>query len=122
MPRAKAVAADIACVIVFVAIGRRQHGEESALRGIVQTAGPFLIALGVAWLAVGRRPVSGAELRSGLPIWAGTVVVGMVLRRTLFDSGTASAFVIVATVFLAATMLGWRALATVAVRRRTAGA
>jgi hypothetical protein len=38
--------------------------------------------------------------------------MGMVLRNLVFDRGTAPAFVIVATAFLGATMLGWRRLAT----------
>jgi hypothetical protein len=40
-----------------------------------------------------------------------TVLMGMVLRNFAFDRGTALPFVIVATLFLAATMLGWRAVA-----------
>jgi hypothetical protein len=42
-------------------------------------------------------------------VWGYTVVMGMVLRNYLFDRGTAPAFIIVATLFLGATMLGWRA-------------
>jgi predicted nicotinamide N-methyase len=37
--------------------------------------------------------------------------MGMVLRNLVFDLGTAPAFVVVATLFLGATMLGWRRLA-----------
>jgi hypothetical protein len=43
-------------------------------------------------------------------VWGYTVVMGMVLRNVVFNRGTALAFIIVATVFLGATMLGWRAL------------
>jgi hypothetical protein len=39
------------------------------------------------------------------------MVVGMVLRNVAFDRGTAPAFVIVASLFLAGTMWGWRAVA-----------
>jgi RsiW-degrading membrane proteinase PrsW (M82 family) len=49
-------------------------------------------------------------------VWGYTVVMGMVLRNYLFDRGTAPAFIIVATLFLGATMLGWRAV----LARRTA--
>jgi hypothetical protein len=35
----------------------------------------------------------------------------MVLRHFVFDDGTATAFIIVATVFLCAFLNGWRALA-----------
>jgi hypothetical protein len=35
----------------------------------------------------------------------------MLLRNLVFDRGTALPFIIVATIFLGATMYGWRALA-----------
>jgi FtsH-binding integral membrane protein len=50
-------------------------------------------------------------------VWGYTVVMGMVLRNMVFDRGTATAFIIVATVFLGITMFGWRALLA---RRATA--
>ena len=34
----------------------------------------------------------------------------MLLRRTLWDRGTALAFVVVATAFLGAVIVGWRAV------------
>lgn len=105
-----AVALDVFCVVLFVAIGRRNHDEGSALSGVVRTAGPFLIGLAIAWLAAKawRGPMTS---RTGVRIWVITVVAGMVLRRLVFDRGTAPAFVIVATVFLGASLIGWRALA-----------
>jgi Protein of unknown function (DUF3054) len=108
-------------VIVFVAVGRRSHDEGSALRGIVETALPFLIGLAVAWLAARawKRPLS---MLTGLLVWPITVLVGMVARRTLFDNGTATSFVIVATVFLGACFLGWRLARSTAVTRRRAAA
>ena len=48
----------------------------------------------------------------GAVVVAATVVVGMLLRR-LTSTGTAPSFVVVATLFLAASMLGWRLLARV---------
>jgi hypothetical protein len=45
-----------------------------------------------------------------------TVALGMVLRKLVFDEGTATAFVIVATVFTGAVSNGWR----LAVRTRQA--
>jgi hypothetical protein len=36
------------------------------------------------------------------------VVLGMLLRRFVWDRGTAASFVMVATVFLAMAMLSWR--------------
>lgn len=108
---------DVVSVIVFVAIGRRNHDEGTGLDGIASTAAPFLVALAVTWLVmlVWRDPLSP---RSGIVTWIGTVALGMVLRNLVFDDGTATAFVIVATVFLGLTLNSWRALA----RRRLPGA
>jgi hypothetical protein len=94
--------------VIFVAIGRRNHDESSAISGTLTTAAPFLISLGVAWLLVRawRRPI---DVWTGLMIWPVVVIVGMLVRRFVFDDGTALAFVIVATVFLGLTLVGWRA-------------
>ena len=107
---------DVVSVVVFVAIGRRNHDEASGLDGIFTTAAPFLMALAVTWLVtlVWRDPLSP---RSGAVTWIGTVALGMVLRKLVFDDGTATAFVIVATVFLGVAFNSWRALA----RRRLSG-
>lgn len=95
-------------VVLFVAIGRRQHEEDSAIRGLVTTAAPFLIALLIAWLVLRawNRPT---ELRTGIGIWAIVVTVGMLLRHFVFDDGTATSFIVVATLFLGLFIVGWRA-------------
>ena len=102
--------ADVVSVLVFVTIGRRNHDEGLSVGGVVETATPFLVALVAIWLValVWRRPLGARE---GVLAWIGTVAIGMVLRRFVFDEGTATAFVIVATVFLAGLLNGWRALA-----------
>lgn len=104
-----AVALDVATVVVFVAIGLREHDQDSALVNVVKTAAPFLIGLAVGWLA-SRAWHNPTSLVRGLAIWPVTLLVGMVLRGLVFDDGTATAFVIVATVFLGACFLGWRAV------------
>lgn len=111
-----ALLADVVAVLVFVAIGRRNHDGGVTVVGVFETAAPFVVALVVTWLValVWRRPLG---VREGIAAWIGTVVLGMILRRFVFDEGTATAFVIVATVFLAALLNGWRALA----RRRGSG-
>ena len=112
-----AASLDALSVVVFVAIGRRNHDESSAMSGTLSTAAPFLVALLVAWLVVraGRRPL---DVRTGLLLWPIVVIVGMLLRRFVFDDGTAMAFVIVATIFLGATLVGWRAVWALAGSRR----
>ena len=47
-----------------------------------------------------------------------TWLLGLLLRATVFDGGTATAFVIVAGLFLFATMLGWRVVSLVRGRRK----
>ena len=116
MQRWRAVLADLMCVLIFVVIGRRQHGEESAVSGVVTTAAPFLIGLVIASCIGKLRGKPADTVLAGVYTWVTTVLLGLLLRRFVFDRGTAAAFVIVAILFLGATLIGWRALA--AVRQR----
>ncbi|XPP26359.1 MAG: DUF3054 domain-containing protein [Leucobacter sp.] len=102
---------DAACVVVFAALGRSQHGRVETLAGLWQTAWPFLAALAAVWLVarVWRRPT--ALLRSGLPVWIGTVALGLLLRVVFTDGGAALPFVLVAAGTLGLALLGWRAIA-----------
>jgi Protein of unknown function (DUF3054) len=111
-----AVGLDTASVVLFVAIGRREHDEDAAIAGLVSTAAPFLLGLLVAWLVV-RAWRSPTALTTGLWIWPITVATGMLLRRLVFGDGTALAFVIVATLFLGLTLVGWRVVAALLGRR-----
>jgi hypothetical protein len=101
---------DLCCVAVFVVIGRASHAEAYSAAGLARTAWPFLAgaALGWALTRAWRRPA--ALLPAGAGIWLSAVAAGMVLR-VVSGQGTAVTFVIVALVFLGATMLGWRAVA-----------
>jgi len=108
---ARAAAIDIVSVLAFVAIGRRNHDGGTAINEVLSVAAPFLIALAVAW-AGGRAWRAPQSLRTGIAVWVPTVVVGLALRRLVFDHGIATAFVIVATLFLGFALLGWRAIAT----------
>ena len=111
-----AVGLDAFTVVLFVAIGRRNHDESDAVVALIETAAPFLIGLATAWVAVRawRRPT---RVATGLAIWPVTVLVGMVVRNLVFDDGTAASFVVVTTVFLGACLVGWR-LAAAAIERR----
>jgi len=112
------LAFDTALICLFAAIGRRNHGETSALLGVATTAWPFLAGMAAGWLvfllAFRRAPLS---VRDGVPVWLAAVAIGMVLR-SLTDAGTAWSFIVVATLFLGATLLGWRAVAARAARPR----
>ena len=90
---------DVVAVVVFVAIGRRNHDEGTALSGVLGVAAPFLIALGISWIGLRtwREPFNRASF---IATWIITVFVGLLLRRVVFDRGIATAFIIVATITL----------------------
>ncbi len=111
-------------VIVFAAIGRATHDGDVLGpfgSGLATTAWPFLAALLVGWLVTRAWRGPLAIVRTGLPVWAVTVILGMVLRA-LSGQGVAVAFVIVAAITLALFLLGWRAIARLATRGRRAAA
>lgn len=111
-----AAALDTASIVLFVAIGKREHEQDTAVGALVETAAPFLIALAVAWLVL-RVWLRPTEWRIGVGVWAIVMAVGMLLRRLVFDDGTATSFVIVAGAFLALTLIGWRLVVLVSDRR-----
>ena len=118
MRNATGLTLDAALIFLFAAIGRRNHGEGGALLAVAGTAWPFLAGMAACWLisltAFHRAPLS---VRDAIPLWLGTVAIGMVLR-SLTGEGTAFSFIVVATVFLGTGLLGWRALTALATRRR----
>ena len=102
-----ALSLDICSVLLFVAVGRRNHNEVVGISGVVEVALPFLIALISGWL-VTRAWRSPQALSTGAVIWLITVVLGLALRNLLFDQGTATPFIIVATLVLGALIFGRR--------------
>jgi hypothetical protein len=114
----RAALLDVASIVIFVAIGRRSHDESgNVVVGALKVAAPFLIGLAVAWVAerAWRRP---DDLKIGVGIWVLTVVDGILLRRFVFDRGTAVSFIIVASIVLAVFLLGWRLVIRRLVKRR----
>jgi len=111
-----ALIADVVCVLVFCAIGRRSHTEGITVAGVAETAWPFLAGTVVGWLAVRgwRRPAS--LVPTGVVIWLCTVVIGMLLRKAS-SAGTAISFVVVASLVTAILLLGWRAAVSALTRR-----
>ena len=121
MPILAALALDAVLTVVFATIGRASHAEGITASGVLHTAWPFLVGLIVGWavsaLLTRRTPGWALSLRGGVPIWLGTVAVGMLVRRLTGD-GTAFAFIIVATITLGVLLLGWRAVRMVMARTR----
>lgn len=109
---------DLVAVVVFVAIGRRSHEEDSGLGNLFEIAAPFMIGVAAGW-AVLRMWRSPLWSNRAIGLWLITVALGMLLRRTVFDRGTAVSFVIVATIVLGVFLLGWRGVAEqIRARRR----
>ena len=106
---ATAFGLDVLSVVLFVAVGRRNHNLGNTVAGVVEVALPFLIALIVAWTTgqAWRKPF---VLSTGVIVWLITVVLGLLLRNLVFDRGIALAFVIVATLTLGFLHVGWRAI------------
>lgn len=109
---------DLVLIVAFAALGRRTHAEGLTVAGIADTAWPFLVACVVGWIGARAWRDPLGWLRA-LGIWLTTVVGGMVLRRLTGDT-TELPFVIVATLTLAALLLGWRLLVRLLGRRRAA--
>lgn len=106
---------DAAFVLLFAITGRISHAEAVTVGGVVQTAWPFLVGLGAGWagarLLVGVWP---SEVLHAVPVWLGTVVVGLLLR-VVSGGGAPWSFVVVASVVLAAFLLGWRSVAAIVI-------
>ncbi|MCR6712621.1 MAG: DUF3054 domain-containing protein [Demequina sp.] len=111
---------DVAAILVFASIGRASH-EEGILGdngvGLATTLWPFLAGAAVGWLIARawKRPCDWR--RTGVIVWASTLVVGMVLRA-VSGQGVQPSFVIVAGLFLALFLIGWRVVSGWIARRR----
>lgn len=108
-----AFAIDAVLVTVFAAIGRGEHERAATIVGLFETAWPFLAGLAITWLVarVWRNPLS--IVRAGIPVWIGTVALGMIFRL-LTGQGTALPFIFVATGTLALFLMCWRGVPALA--------
>jgi len=112
-----ALAADVICILVFAIVGRSSHDESTNLTGVLHTAWPFLagylvgLLVSRGWRAPLARPVA-------VTVWVSTVAVGMLLR-VLTGAGVQLSFVIVASIVLAAMLLGWRGVFSLVQRARS---
>lgn len=110
------LAIDVGVVGAFAAAGLRSHDEGGRPLEVLVVAAPFVIALGVAWLAA-RAWRSPDAAGTGAAIWLVTATGGLALRAVAFDRGVAPAFVAVAIVTLGVLLMGWRVAARRAPRR-----
>lgn len=115
---ALAAGLDALVVAVFTLIGRRTHDEPLDPAGWWDTAWPFLSGLAVGWVVVvASSQTWPTRWWHGLTVWIATVFGGMALRD-MVGQGTALSFVVVATIFLGVTLVGWRLVLWAVDRRR----
>jgi peptidoglycan/LPS O-acetylase OafA/YrhL len=98
---------DALVVISFVVIGREDHGFVSNVWDYMRVAAPFLIGLVIA-IFVARAWRHPVDITTGLALAFGTLLIGMLFRRFVWDDGTARTFVIITAAFFVAGMIGWR--------------
>ncbi|GJF11092.1 membrane protein [Mycolicibacterium cyprinidarum] len=98
-------------MIAFCAIGRRSHAEGLTVGGIAETAWPFLTGTILGWLLSRGWQRPAALVPTGVAVWVCTVAVAMLLRKVT-SQGTATSFIVVASLTTAALLLGWRAANT----------
>ncbi|BCT76275.1 hypothetical protein SCMU_21170 [Sinomonas cyclohexanicum] len=106
---ALAAVADLVVVLGFAATGRATHNLDSPVLGVLATAWPFVVGLAAAWAALRlwRRPLSAWP--TGVVVWLGTYVIGMLLRW-VSGGGMAVPFLLVALGTLGVFLVGWRAV------------
>lgn len=113
-----AAVADAVAVLAFTLIGIASH-DGSLVAAFGRVVWPFALAAAIGW-AVTRAWRDPARVwPTGVLIWLVTAAGGLVLRG-VSGQGLAWSFAMVTAVFLAITMLGWRALVTALRRGQTA--
>ena len=111
--------ADLVCVLVFAVAGKGSHEAGASPWVVLAIVWPFAVGVVAAHLGLLVRGGSPVRLRpEGIVVLAVTYVLGMVLR-VVSGRGIAVGFLVVAAVFLALTMLGWRAVVRVVAQRGT---
>jgi DUF3054 family protein len=99
---------DLLGLMVFVAIGRREHDVHNGFVEYLATLWPFV----AGWFAVAvATRLYGAPLdwRRSVPTWFLAVPLAMWLRVAFTGHAFFVAFTIVSWCFLALVLLGWRA-------------
>ena len=105
------VLVDVALVVVFSVFGRGAHASGYEPAQIWSTAWVFLVGLAVGWAALLLLRLDALSVRAGIVVWLGTIVVGMTIWGVRSGGVPHWSFVLVAALFTALFLVGWRALA-----------
>jgi len=109
-------AVDVVAILLFAALGRRNHDEGSTVTGLLVVAWPFVAGWTIAWFAtrLDRDPRSPMAALRALAV---AIPVALLLRVAT-GRGIAPAFIVVAIVFLGLVLVGRRALVSAIGSRR----
>jgi hypothetical protein len=113
-----AAVSDIVLILLFAAIGRDAHQRGDVVAGVLLTAWPFLAGTAAGWLATRAWRDPFSVRRSGLGVWLGSLMGGMLLRAATGQT-VVLPFIIVALLSLGVLLLGYRLLLAAIRRRRT---
>ncbi len=109
--------ADLVCVLALAVGGANAHDGGESYWVVLVIMWPFAVAAGLAHAWLGWRGRQSRQVwPEGVVVLAVTYVLGMALR-VVSDRGIAPAFLVVAALVLAVTMLGWRFVVQIASRR-----
>lgn len=112
-----AIGLDILLLVVFAWIGRNNHDASLTPGEIAWTALPFAAGALITHLVLFYRGANVRSLPSGLIIFLGTWVLGVILRW-ITGGGIPWDFILVAGAFLALFLLGWRVILWIILRLR----
>lgn len=116
------IALDLLCVLALAVGGKGTHDADQSDWVVLVIAWPFALAAVTAHVVVATRGGRATRIwPEGAVVVAGTYALGMVVRA-LAGRGLAPGFLIVAGLFLVATMLGWRLVVRLVTRRSAARA
>lgn len=114
--------ADLVCVLAFAIGGKSSHESGDSDWVVLAIVWPYALAAAFASavLVTWGRPTRRAW-PEGAIVLAVTYVLGTLLRGAS-GRGLAAGFLVVAWLFLALTMLGWRCVVQLAIGRRASRA
>lgn len=116
------LAADLLCVLALAAGGKDTHDADQSDWVVLVIAWPFALAAAASHAALRSRGRPATRVwPDGVVVVVVTYVLGMLVRG-LAGRGLAPGFLVVAGLFLTATMLGWRLVALLVRRRSTSRA
>jgi Protein of unknown function (DUF3054) len=114
--------ADLVCVLALAFGGKNTHEAGDSSWVVLVIAWPFALAGVLAHVALVWRGRQASRMwPEGVVVLAVTYVLGMLLRA-LSGRGLAPGFLVVAAIFLAVTMLGWRLILRLTTRSGAASA